>query len=186
MPNILKKIRTCQYDSSIADGDEIKQVDDGSSGTRNKVSVLPSYEDGRMVYTAVSLTDPVGDTGMNEGIGTVRVTPQTSGGNKVSVYGALETLNTATQRCGVLIKGVVLFRNTGLYGLSADDGPHELPVVGIGRAILGPNPATAGFGSNDGSVQYNRTTFQPVGSHVILGRIGNYILVELGSDCLKR
>lgn len=198
MPNILKEIRTCQYDNTIANAQGvIEEVDDGSSGTRNKVSVLPVYEDGRKVHTAVSSTDNVAIgqsdatntrlTCMNESIGTVSVSPNSTANNASVIYGALETVNTGTQRCGVLTKGTVLFRNTGLFGLSADIGPHPVDLGRIGGAIVGPTRATAGFGDNAGTVQYGRTTFtSTVGTGVILSRVGNYVLVQLEGNALNR
>ena len=124
---------------------------------------------------------------MNESIGTVSVSPNSTANNASVIYGALETVNTGTQRCGVLTKGTVLFRNTGLFGLSADIGPHPVDLGRIGGAIVGPTRATAGFGDNAGTVQYGRTTFtSTVGTGVILSRVGNYVLVQLEGNALNR
>ena len=197
MPNILKDIRTCLYDASIAEGDTIKEVDDGSSGTRNKVSVLPSQENGRQVHTAISLvsgaiihTDStIRLRLMNERIPMVRVSPQTSGSTLTSIYGALETVNTSTRRCGVLTKGVVLFRNSGrMAGTPPTNILRELPDTGIGGSIIGPGSSTVtgDVESNSGTVQYGTTGLDPIGSHLILGKVGNYVLVQLGADCVER
>ncbi len=198
MPNILKEIRTCQYDDSIADANGvIQEVYDASARPRNLVSVLPSQENGRKVHTAVTLTsdtaigqddaDSTRLTNMNDGIGTVQVVRQSTPPNSFPIYGALETVNTGTQRCGVLTKGVVLFRNTGL-GPAASSTFRTLPDTALGCGITGPTSnSIVGDHVLDGAVQAAITTFPSiVGAGVILGGIGNYVLVQLEGNALQR
>ena len=196
MPNLLKEIRTCQYTSSVADANgNIQTVHDASSGTRNEVSVLPVEENGRRVHSAVSLTagEAIGQadaastrlTSMNEGIGTVEVTPSATPPNGSIVYGALETVNPSTQRCGVLTKGTVLFRNAGL-GPATTSGIRSLPDTAIGSGIVGSAPTTTAT-LLTGTVQAATNTYgDTIGTHIILSKIGNYVLVQLGGNALKR
>ena len=87
------------------------------------------------------------------------------------VYGAIVTVNTATQRCGVLTDGVVIFRQE-----------HTSDVAGttttVGRAIKGP-PVNATAGDDDGTVAITDGTAADLGRGVILSYVGRYLLVDL-------
>lgn len=201
MSNILDHIQTCQYlrevdaNNTIANAaGEIQQVKSVDS-TRVDVDVTPVIENERRVYTPVSLIE--GDTGqqgiaLNESSPVVEVSQEAGLGALATIYGALETVNTGTQRCGVRTSGTVLFRKT------SNQGPTAGHAFDVGNTIVGPrphnNPTLAG--DNDGSVQVNPVNLvsdvdfggtslsfleSRGGIGTILGFVGNYLLVQLDS-----
>lgn len=199
MPNILDDIRTCQYDGTIATGDTLGQVRDGSSPDADRVLVdVTPVDEGtpsRKVHTAVSVisgtTTQQGIT-VNESSPVVQVAQEASAGAEVTIYGALETINTATQRCGVRTSGTVIFRKTLATGI-ADGATTDL-----GKSVLGPTENGTNSDFNHGSVSvdarefvYNvvftsgseradsRTARSGIGT--ILGFVGPYLLVQLNS-----
>lgn len=205
MPNLLEHIRTCQYDSSIVNANgEIGQVRDGSSPDANRslVDVTPIEESNRKVHTAVSIIAGTSDQQsitLDESSPVVQVVRGAAERAEATIYGALENINTSTQRCGVRTTGTVIFRKTAPTGTvtgSASD---------LGKSVIGPrvNSTTGRERYNDGSVQVDNRTFvyessatydpgPPIavnissnlaptrnGIGIVLGFVGNYLLVQL-------
>ena len=170
MPNLLDNIQSCQYNDTIATGDTIGKVKSVDS-TRVDVDVTPVIEGGRKVYTAVELI--LGDSDQ-ESIVTSEVAPAVSvarAGIGTEIYGALETVNTATQRCGVLTDGIVIFRNSIL---STPDNPEDSD---IGKSIRPPVPASVTPSDNNGCITVGADS--NIGKGTILSYVGQYFLVDL-------
>lgn len=173
MANILDNIQSCQYDTTIVDANgnigKVKNVE----SPRVDVDVTPVQEgtSNRKVYTAVELllgTGPQRTTATSEVAPLVGVARENVATN---IYGALETVNTNTQRCGVLTSGVVVFRKTAATG--AADG-----VTGdIGGSVEKAPTNTGTAGDNNGTVAVSATT--GVGKGIILSYVGPYLLVDL-------
>ena len=172
MPNLLDNIQTCQYDISIAVGDTIGKVK-SVQNPRVDVDVIPVIEGGRKVHTAIDLVDIDSTTrsasldGSMPVVGVAQASP---------IYGALETVNTSTQRCGVLTEGIVIFRKAGASLTEA------IPVDGtasdIGRSVdvALPGPTMSTSQDNDGCVT---SAAHGVGKGIILSYDGPYLLVDL-------
>ena len=195
MPNLLEHIQTCQYllasGNTIADARGVIQtVKDGATTGREDVSVTPVQEGNYRVHTPVTIIQ--GSTSPNrqmvalaENAPVVKVTEEADLRSEEIIYGALESINTSTQRCGLPTTGTVIFRKT-----DADDGLAG--VVGdLGKGVVGPLTATT-TGDNKGSVQvdplYVTTAAPPPtdganpirnGKGAILGFVDNYLLVQL-------
>ena len=179
MPNLLDNIQSCQYNSSIAVGDTIGKVKNVQN-PRADVDVIPVIEGGRKVYTAVEVAAGNYNSVLDTTTPLIQTSTEPAGATDPirSVYGALETVNTATQRCGVLTDGVVIFRKTSATG--ADDGESG----DIGRNISGPirNPTSGGENNGSVSVTVSVPADLNKGKGAVLAYDGPYLLVDLGAN----
>ncbi len=175
MANILDNIQNCQYDDTIVDSDGNIRTVKSVESPRADVDVTPVQEgtSNRKVYTAVELIEASGTqrtASIAEVAPLVRVALEGAGTN---IYGALETINTKTQRCGVLTSGVVVFRKTAATG--AADGVTGDIGKSVEKAPANTNSGEMGF--NNGTVAVSATT--GVGKGIILSYVGPYLLVDL-------
>ena len=116
-------------------------------------------------YLAVAIANP--GTNLNTPVPHVILADNTDDGGSPKqytanprVYGALATINTGTQRCGVITKGIVPF-NKGAISATTD----------IGFGILAA--------STDGTVN---VTTAGLGRGQVVARGGNRLFVDLDTD----
>lgn len=176
MPNILDSMQTCQYNTTIVTAAGTLAKVKSADTPPVDVDVTPVQEGTakRKVYTAVELLSGADDTFRSNVVSQVApLVGVARSGVATNIYGALETVNTETQRCGVLTEGVVIFRKTGA------GGPEVGATTDIGKPVQ-VAPARTGGGTptdNHGTVVASTTT--GIGKGIILSYTGNYLLVDL-------
>ena len=172
MASILDNIQSCQYDATIANANGVLGKVKTAESTRRDVDVTPIQEgtSGRKVYTAVELlpgSTTQQATAVSQATPLVGVIQENAAARQV--YGALETVNAETQRCGVLTDGIVVLRQE-----------HTSDVAGttttVGRSIVGP-PVNTTMGDDDGTVAIAGGT--DLGKGIIISYVGRYLLVDL-------
>ena len=171
MASILDNIQSRQYnpaDSTIANADGVLGQVKTAESTARDVDVTPIQEgtSGRKVYTAVELlpgSTVQQATAVNQATPLVRVLQQA--GTAGQVYGALETVNTDTQRCGVLTDGIVVLRRTSGSTAATSD---------VGRSIIG---SSSGSNDDHGTVDVGSGT--DLGKGIIISYVDRYLLVDL-------
>ena len=181
MPNILDSIQTCQYlvtpdsDNTIANAaGEIQQVKSAET-PRADIDVTPVQEGSsrRKVHTAVEILPGSSNnqsTTISEIAPLVGVIREGGSTDSRKIYGALETINTSIQRCGVLTEGVVIFRKTDA------SGPADGVFNDIGKRVENAPVNTTVAGENAGTVAVATGS---IGKGIILSYDGPYLLVDL-------
>ena len=181
MSTLMGNIQTCQYTATIANASGELQNVLSAEDTRRSVKVTPVKEGQREVYTAVALSagQAVGSasaaasatTAVNEAAPVVEVVQENATQSPL-IYGALATVATGTQRCGVLTSGVVVFR-----GVAADNVSGSVASTEVGFGIIGPEVNTVTAGNNNGGI--DASSGADVGVGKILAVSGKYVLVNL-------
>lgn len=165
---VVKQIVNCSYDSTVTSAlVNANQEDTGFLA----VYINPAVDND--VGAATNAADPA----------VPRVSLATTG---TQVYGALATLNTATERCGVITKGIVPLKATGERD-TATGAPETRGINGasIGYGVTGS--ATNGYvrradtqAGAAGSYTYTNTG---AGNGLIVGRNGSTIAwVDLSTN----
>lgn len=165
---VVKTIVNCSYDSTV---------------TAALVNANQEDTGFLAVYINPAVDNDVGATSNAADPAVPRVSLATNG---TEVYGALATLNTATERCGVITKGIVPLKATGERD-AATGAPETRGINGdsIGYGVTGST--TAGYvrraDAQAGTAPSFTYTDTGQGSGVIVGRNGSTIAwVDLSTN----